>query len=633
MLIIKSIQIHRFRSISDTFIKTDEITIFSGINNSGKSNVLRALNLFFNGESSFGQKYDFEKDYNKAFTGQAGGKREIRISLFFNGQGEAALKSPFSISKAFQIGREAELEFQSDNPGIQKSINDKDGNITRQFTRFLNKLEYFYIPAIRDRNFVSSLFLHFEKLIEHDSGDDFKDKMEELSDVLKKNSQDISNDFERFIGLPTQAKLSSKITDILGTVQVNVKTGIKVRRQTKAGINLEDVYVNLFSSGDGILMSYLAYFLAHVSKKISNKIFIWGFEEPENSLEYSKVQKIAEDILKDFKVTAQIFITTHSPAFTKMQNESGVGFFRVYINPDDTKQASIIVTISEIQTRQKSLFDEGRINTIEYKKLSEELHFAEFANEIEEAVKRVNAEERILIQEINVLENIFETILKSQPAKMFICEDSSPESIKLWEKWLGLFDIRDVKVMPSEGCTKNIVENGIRHQQKLNTDYHPIVFRQLDRDGLTDEQIGIINEEIFDRVVGFAYKSLFLPVHEIENFAVLINQSVFTDQFWSANENQIIDGFERTATEKANLFDKKFEYKRNEFRDGSNYTIVMQRMRAAARIDWRRFFPGKEICRKITNFNPIRYLQCQSKDNLPNELISYMGEIQKFYDQ
>jgi AAA15 family ATPase/GTPase len=616
MHLIKAIQIHRFRSISDTSIKVGEITIFSGINNSGKSNVLRALNLFFNGESSFGQKYDFEKDYNKAFTGTVGGKRETKITLYFNGQGEAALKSPFSISKTFELGRGVETEYQSDNPIVQKSIQEKDGNITRQFTRFLNKLEYFYIPAVRDRNFVGSLFLHFEKLIEHDSGDDFKDKMDELSDVLKKNSQDISDDFERFIGLPTQAKLSSKITDILGTVEVNVKTGIKARRRTNAGITLEDVYVNLFSSGDGILMSYLAYFLAHVSKKISNKLFIWGFEEPENSLEYSKVQKIAEDILNEFKLSAQIFITTHSPAFAKLKNESGVAFFRVYINPNDSKQASIIKTLSELQTMQQSLFDEGRIDTPEYKKLKEELHFAEFANEIEEALKRINDE----------------AILKSQPLKIFICEDSAEESIKLWDKWLSLFDIKDIKVMTSEGSTKNLVENGIRHQQKLNSGYNPKVFRQLDRDGLTDEQIKVIDEEIFNKEGGFTYKSLYLSVHEIENFAVLINQTLFADQFWTINEHLIVDSFERTATEKASYFDKRFDYKKKEFRDSGNYTLVMQRMRTAARVDWRRFFPGKEICRKVTNFSPIKYLYEQDKEILPKELINYMEEIKKFFD-
>jgi predicted ATP-dependent endonuclease of OLD family len=88
MKLIEKVEIHRFRSISDINIKTEEVTIFSGINNSGKSNVLRALNLFFNGRSNFDQEYNFSKDYNLAYTGQARGQRIIKIVLHFGPQAE-----------------------------------------------------------------------------------------------------------------------------------------------------------------------------------------------------------------------------------------------------------------------------------------------------------------------------------------------------------------------------------------------------------------------------------------------------------------------------------------------------------------------------------------------------------------
>src|SRR3989344_5300286 len=107
MKIIEKIEIHRFRSISDVEIETDELVVFSGVNNSGKSNVLKALNLFFKRESGFGKNYDFENDYNKAFTGQARGKRQIKVTLHFSIQGDAALKYPFSLSRAFEMGKHA----------------------------------------------------------------------------------------------------------------------------------------------------------------------------------------------------------------------------------------------------------------------------------------------------------------------------------------------------------------------------------------------------------------------------------------------------------------------------------------------------------------------------------------------
>lgn len=49
MLRIKRIKIRNFRSIVDLDIKVDKMNILVGLNDVGKSNVLKALNLFFNG--------------------------------------------------------------------------------------------------------------------------------------------------------------------------------------------------------------------------------------------------------------------------------------------------------------------------------------------------------------------------------------------------------------------------------------------------------------------------------------------------------------------------------------------------------------------------------------------------------
>lgn len=631
--IIKKIEIHRFRSISDVSIDTQKITVFSGLNNSGKSNVLRALNLFFKGHSSFGQKYDFERDYNKAFTGRAGGKRAIKIILHFDGQGTGALSDSFSISKTFQMGiDQPEIEYQSKNEKTQRSIAKKDGNITRQFTRFLNKIEYFYIPAVRDREFVRSLFLHFEKLIEHDSGNDFKQKMGDLSKVLKKYSSDVSSDFESFIGLPTQAELSSKITDILGTVEINVKTGIKVLRKTRGG-SKEDTYVNLFSSGDGILMSYLAYFLAHVCKTISNKKFIWGFEEPENSLEYSKVQKLANDFYNNFKKNAQLFITTHSPAFINLKDKDDVAFYRVYIKPDDEKQVSEIRTLDSIEKRQRSLFDDQEIESNEYRKLQEELFLVEMSAEMESAVEKVRKHEKELLDSKKQFEKKHKALLDTRPEKILICEDSSSESIKLWEKLLKMFTVNDVKVITSNGCTWNFVENGIRHQQSLDSTYNPKVFRQIDLDGLTDKQVQAIEQKCYSTVNGFSYKYKFLPVNELEHFSVLADEEKFSDAFWEKNENEIVKYFERTAESKLRACDKKFNYENQNFRgSGGTYLSIIQNMREKAFRDWKKYFPGKEICRKIQDYNPIKRLSKMSMEGLPKELCSYMQDIKIFFE-
>ena len=65
MKIIERIELKYFRSFGEKNVKiTDlkDLNIFSGSNDVGKSNVLRALNLFFNDEINIGEKFDLKKD-------------------------------------------------------------------------------------------------------------------------------------------------------------------------------------------------------------------------------------------------------------------------------------------------------------------------------------------------------------------------------------------------------------------------------------------------------------------------------------------------------------------------------------------------------------------------------------------
>ena len=120
MKIIKKIEVSKFRSIYSIDIDADEINIFSGRNNQGKSNILKALNLFFNSKSNFDQDFDQGKDFNIAYTGRAGGKREIVITLFFQGQGSGALKDDFHIVKKFSQMGIGIPEYHSSNSDIEK---------------------------------------------------------------------------------------------------------------------------------------------------------------------------------------------------------------------------------------------------------------------------------------------------------------------------------------------------------------------------------------------------------------------------------------------------------------------------------------------------------------------------------
>jgi predicted ATPase len=71
--------------------------------------------------------------------------------------------------------------------------------------------------------------------------------------------------------------------------------------------------------------------LDQISK--NKKTVIWGFEEPENSLEYANAKKLAEDFL-GYAKTKQIFITTHAKEFLSLQGGE-VSIHRVFKSKKD----------------------------------------------------------------------------------------------------------------------------------------------------------------------------------------------------------------------------------------------------------------------------------------------------------
>lgn len=81
MLRIKQIRIKNFRSIVDLDINVDKMNIFVGLNDAGKSNILKALNLFFNNETEPGCAFDFETDYSKYAPVRKKKAKEIEISI------------------------------------------------------------------------------------------------------------------------------------------------------------------------------------------------------------------------------------------------------------------------------------------------------------------------------------------------------------------------------------------------------------------------------------------------------------------------------------------------------------------------------------------------------------------------
>jgi hypothetical protein len=79
MRLLREVRVSGFRSIEDqTLSGISDFHAIVGKNSSGKSNILRALNLFFNGEVEPGKTIAFQRDY---FEQRPPSKKKKRISV------------------------------------------------------------------------------------------------------------------------------------------------------------------------------------------------------------------------------------------------------------------------------------------------------------------------------------------------------------------------------------------------------------------------------------------------------------------------------------------------------------------------------------------------------------------------
>ncbi|WP_438481751.1 AAA family ATPase [Oleiharenicola lentus] len=79
MVILRNIEISRFRSIRDSALpELEHFSALVGLNNSGKSNFLRALNLFFTGKPEPETSFDLARNY---FRGELSAKKKKVISI------------------------------------------------------------------------------------------------------------------------------------------------------------------------------------------------------------------------------------------------------------------------------------------------------------------------------------------------------------------------------------------------------------------------------------------------------------------------------------------------------------------------------------------------------------------------
>jgi len=346
MKVIEKIEIKYFRSFDGgagrqkvEINDLKDINIFSGANDSGKSNILRALNLFFNNEIFPGIPFDLERDLSKiqktrsdefALKKRGSGKKDVRqrdllvkIRVYFRKEKGGVLPESFFVEKTWDKNG---YNTKSRKHNIKKNIDQKKATAQEgQLSQFLNSIRFEYIPAVKDRQFFNFLFKKLQNYLfeKQDKKHDNKFTKHSLSfnESLKTETQSLFDEFKRSVGINAGFKIPETLVDFFRTLGVETENGI-----------------SLFDRGDGIQARFIPDILNEISKDSVKKV-IWGFEEPENSYEPMRCFRLAQDFVK-YSETKQIFITTHSFPFISLKGDN-ISSYRVK-KDNDSSQIGIV---------------------------------------------------------------------------------------------------------------------------------------------------------------------------------------------------------------------------------------------------------------------------------------------------
>ncbi len=578
--LITQIEIKNFRSFGNRtgettkVMKLNNINIISGANDSGKSNILRALNLFFNGRTSLVDFFDFEQDFFKKKNKDKKDIKEelVTVKIWFRNDKNTGknmssnrihLPEEFWVSKKWkktsrysQYDQKSniDLNFTKEKSNLISSFIDEKGDLKsttkaslqKLLTEFLNSIQFHYVPAIKDQSYFSHLYGELQQTLWKAEESSVAKKKNEFESEIQNETLRLMTEFKETLNHPSlnfdpAFQLPQDMTNLFKTMHVNTGN------------------VELKFRGDGVqakLIPEILNFIALKEKELTNKTvrrgerpkkyFIWGFEEPENSYEYKNAQLLADRFKEKFIENAQIFITTHSFNFISMKSEK-VSKYRVW--KDDKILSSRISKLTE--TRNGELLLDGFENGCD--EVLDELGFFKLNEKIMDAYNEIQKE---LNRERKNNESLNDKINQLNP-KMILYVEGITDKIILETAWNKLNFNKQMPFLiePRDG------HKNVKTALDINSCYilHPkIIYVGLfDFDDAFNSWNGL-NKENWDKIncnVTLLKKhkknnafAMILPIPEFrtnqadENFAnssILSLELLFTDEVLGTNISPI----------------------------------------------------------------------------------------------
>ena len=311
---LKSVTVKRFRSLKNITITVSESnpTIICGENNIGKTNLIRALHLFFNhidNDNLFCPELDLP---SHIYNGSRGNGMNTEMAFTFLDNNNTVT---WKIN--FYLNQPNKYAIKINNKRFASS-NEKD------FKQFIKNYKFLFIESsnINIPDLVSDIFasdglVAMDKLRKKqtralDQLKIFQEQAQATLTDIEKSLNDIFTDLTNFEGTLTGKK-----------IKINFAEFDKLRDVVSrlADITLYDgTDSNIATKGSGAQRMVFLSLMKYIALQ-STKHVIWGIDEPEVFLQ-PKLQKQAFKVIKSTSedIKQQILITTHSQHFIDINN-------------------------------------------------------------------------------------------------------------------------------------------------------------------------------------------------------------------------------------------------------------------------------------------------------------------------
>lgn len=510
MNIIDSVTIRYFRSVYTLNLSNcKDLNVFSGKNDVGKSNIIKALNLFFNQETDYGKKYCFEDDYSllrkeEVKKDSIRGQQFISITVSFNrgGRMEKSLPPKFSVTRRWDMHSSNYKESTNVHNNMKRyaeknGLNYSEKTTNRVLNQFLNQIKYIYIPAIKDESVFNDTLDMLQNVLFSSKRVEALDKpIREANNLLQESVSEIQDNFYTATGIKNNIEIPDTLNFSKGLLRVDT--------------TVDNGIVGIEKHGDGIRVHYIPKILDYIAKN-SNKYYIWGFEEPENSYEYLRCLQVAKEFEIQYSKNSQIFITSHSPAF--------------YSHPSEKKEVKYISlrdSKTQIDTSVDSIDEELGVTKI----------YEKFADDLNELQMKHDNQNQII--------NELEQQLSEMTTPIIFTEGKTDAALlKLAIKKLSLHQFDNWKIQPIKvGNTQNNTElikflNSI----KTNLDLNQLVIGMFDRDCKIEFNSVDIRTKKFHKIANKIYAfSIPTPHNRAEENEISI-EHYFTDKEIKTEKN------------------------------------------------------------------------------------------------